>query len=55
MRHIYTKAGNTLYKKPVSGLANPSVFGYVYGINAEGLADAATTLEALILSHEYGC
>jgi hypothetical protein len=44
---FYSKAGNTIYKKSVSGLADPSVFGYVYGTNAEGLADAAATFRGV--------
>lgn len=40
---FYSEAGNAIYKKPVSGLTDPAVFGYLYGTNAEGLEDKAGT------------
>jgi hypothetical protein len=40
---FYSEAGNAIYKKPVSGFADPAVFGYVYGTQAVGLADVAGT------------
>lgn len=41
---FYSQAGNVIYKKPVSGLADNTAFGYLYGTNAEGLKDQAGTL-----------
>lgn len=40
---FYSEAGNVIYKKPVSGLTNSAVFGYVYGTQSVGLADVAGT------------
>lgn len=44
---FYSEAGNVVYKKPVSGLTNSTVFGYVYGTQSVGLADVAGTFNGV--------
>lgn len=44
---FYSEAGNVVYKKPVSGLTNSTVFGYVYGTQSVGLADVAGTFNGI--------
>lgn len=45
---FYSKAGGLIYKKPVSGITDSSLFGYVYGTNMEGQGDTAGTFGGVV-------